>query len=165
MKEKKGVLDIFLFIVALVMIAMVLMVFVNAVLRYAFNSGIAAFEELARYAFIWVSSFGAVIAYYGDKHVGVDMVVSKLHGVPKLIFGIICELVVVVMLVVLLIGGYRYFVSTLGQDSAAIPVPLGVITFSPLFMSAAMLPKAFMLLKKHFDEFKAEKAAAAGGAK
>lgn len=164
MEEKKGVVDIFLYIVAIVMIAMVLMVFVNAVLRYVFNTGIAAFEELARYAFIWVSSFGAIIAYYKDKHVGVDMLTSKLHGAVRLVFGIICEVVVILMLAVLLIGGYRYFVSTLGQDSAAIPVPLGVITFSPLFMSAAMLPKTFILIRKHFDDYKIEKAAA-GGAK
>ena len=158
MGEKKRATDIFNYVVAIVMIAMVLMVFVNAVLRYVFNSGIAAFEELARYAFIWVSSFGAVIAYYGDKHVGVDLVVAKMHGVPKLIMGIVCEIAILLMVVVLIIGGYRYFVSTLGQDSAAIPVPLGVITIAPLFLGVAMLPKCILRVKYHFDVFKAEKA-------
>ena len=157
MEEKKRDVAIYEYVIALVMIAMVLMVFVNAVLRYAFNSGIAAFEELARYAFIWVSSFGAVIAYYGDKHVGVDLVVSKMHGVPKLIMGIVCEVFVTLMVIMLIVGGYRYFISTLGQDSAAIPVPLGVITIAPLFLGVAMLPKCVLRVKHHFDVYKAEK--------
>ena len=55
---------IFKVFVSIVLISMVLMIFVNAVLRYVFNSGISATEELSRYAFVWVSALGAILAYY-----------------------------------------------------------------------------------------------------
>jgi hypothetical protein len=41
---------------------MVVMVFGNVVLRYAFNSGITVSEELSRWLFVWMTFMGAVVA-------------------------------------------------------------------------------------------------------
>lgn len=144
-------------IVSIVMVCMVLMVFSNALLRYLFNSGIAEFEELSRYAFIWVATLGAVIAYYQNKHVGVDLVIEKLHGAARLVMLMIGELLVVLALVMLIYGSWGYYISTYTQDSAALPIPLGIITITPLVMGVGMLPKTFLQIKKHFDDYKAEK--------
>ncbi|NDY93052.1 TRAP transporter small permease, partial [Ideonella livida] len=38
---------------------MVVLVFGNVVLRYAFNSGITVSEELSRWAFVWLTFLGA----------------------------------------------------------------------------------------------------------
>ena len=51
-KAKDSLYGVFKVLVSVVLISMVLMIFVNAVLRYAFNSGISATEELSRYAFV-----------------------------------------------------------------------------------------------------------------
>ena len=157
-EEKKGSAVFALkVLVSLVMIAMVLMVFVNAMLRYLVNGGIAEFEELSRYAFIWVSSLGAVIAYYQNKHVGVDLLIERLHGGARLTVLIIGELLVLFALVLMIYGSWGYFAATLTQDSAAIPVPLGVITVCPLVMSVAMLPKVVLQILKHVKAFRTEK--------
>jgi TRAP-type transport system small permease protein len=57
---------------------MVVMVFGNVVLRYAFNSGITESEELSRWLFIWVIFLGATVAVRDRAHMGTDMLVARL---------------------------------------------------------------------------------------
>lgn len=57
---------------------MVLMVFGNVVMRYAFNSGIAVSEELSRWLFLWLIFLGASIAVHEQAHMGSDMVLEML---------------------------------------------------------------------------------------
>jgi TRAP-type C4-dicarboxylate transport system permease small subunit len=60
------------------LLAMVVMVFGNVILRYAFNSGITVSEELSRYCFIWLTYIGAMIAMRERGHLGVDTMVKHL---------------------------------------------------------------------------------------
>jgi TRAP-type C4-dicarboxylate transport system permease small subunit len=57
---------------------MVLMVFGNVVLRYGFNSGITASEELSRWLFVWMTFLGAIVAVRKHAHLGTDALVSRL---------------------------------------------------------------------------------------
>ncbi len=63
--------------------AMVVMVFGNVVLRYAFNDGITVSEELSRWAFVWMTFLGAVIAIKDNAHLGTDMLVGRLGPTGK----------------------------------------------------------------------------------
>ena len=60
------------------MLAMVVMVFGNVVLRYGFNSGITVSDEMSRYCFIWLTYIGAMIAMREKGHLGVDTLVKHL---------------------------------------------------------------------------------------
>lgn len=66
------------FLVVVCMVAMVVMVFGNVVLRYGFNSGITVSEELSRYCFIWLTYIGAMVAMRDGAHLGVDTLIKKL---------------------------------------------------------------------------------------
>ena len=57
---------------------MVVLVFTNVVMRYAFNSGITVSEELSRWLFVWVTFLGAIVAMHEGAHLGTDMMVSRL---------------------------------------------------------------------------------------
>jgi TRAP-type C4-dicarboxylate transport system permease small subunit len=65
-------------LVVLCLVAMVIMVFGNVVLRYAFNSGITVSEEMSRYCFIWLTYIGAMVAMREGGHLGVDTLVKHL---------------------------------------------------------------------------------------
>lgn len=72
------------FLVVLCLLAMVIMVFGNVVMRYAFNSGIQVSEEMSRYCFIWLTYLGAMVAMREGGHLGVDSLVKALPlGVKK----------------------------------------------------------------------------------
>jgi len=63
---------------ALALALMVVLVFGNVVLRYAFNTSIVVSEELSRWLFLWVTFLGAVVALQQRAHLGTDLVVSRL---------------------------------------------------------------------------------------
>jgi TRAP-type transport system small permease protein len=65
-------------LVVLLLLAMVVMVFGNVVMRYGFNSGILISEELSRYCFIWLTYIGAMIAMREGGHLGVDTLLLHL---------------------------------------------------------------------------------------
>lgn len=65
-------------LLALCLAVMVIMVFGNVVLRYAFNSGIAVSEELSRWLFVWMTFIGAIVALKENGHLGTDIVVARL---------------------------------------------------------------------------------------
>jgi TRAP-type transport system small permease protein len=70
-------------LLVLLLAAMVLMVFGNVVLRYAFNSGITVSEELSRWAFVWLTFLGAILAVKEGAHLGTDVLVSRLGPTGK----------------------------------------------------------------------------------
>jgi TRAP-type C4-dicarboxylate transport system permease small subunit len=57
---------------------MVVLVFGNVVLRYAFNTGITVGEEVSRWLFVWLTFLGAIVATREHGHLGVDALVKRL---------------------------------------------------------------------------------------
>ena len=87
----RQVIDLFFkfleFLVVVCLVAMVVMVFGNVVLRYGFNSGISISDEMSRYCFIWLTYIGAMVAMRDKGHLGVDTLVRRLSlGGKKLCF-------------------------------------------------------------------------------
>ncbi len=66
------------FLVVACLVAMVVMVFGNVVLRYGFNSGIDISDEMSRYCFIWLTYIGAMVAMREKGHLGVDSLIRHL---------------------------------------------------------------------------------------
>jgi TRAP-type C4-dicarboxylate transport system permease small subunit len=70
-------------LIVVLMVAMVVMVFGNVVLRYGFNSGIDVSDEMARYCFVWLTYIGAMVAMREGRHLGVDTLVKRLPAGGK----------------------------------------------------------------------------------
>ena len=89
------------FLMVLCLATMVVLVFTNVVLRYAFSSGITISEELSRWLFVWLTFMGAIIALHEHAHLGTDTLVSRLSirgkkfclGLGHLLMLFICWLV------------------------------------------------------------------------
>jgi len=65
-------------LIALFLAVMVVLVFGNVFLRYAFNSGITVSEELSRWLFVWLTFLGAIVALREHGHLGLDTLVRAL---------------------------------------------------------------------------------------
>ncbi|HWQ61704.1 MAG TPA: TRAP transporter small permease [Negativicutes bacterium] len=131
-------LVIFRYIITIPMLAMVAMVFVNAVLRYAFRSGIPETEELSRYLFIWLCFLGTVAAYKDKQHVGVDILVTYLPRVPRLIVGLIGDFVVLFVLAIMFVGGIAFTRTGGATPGAATGIPFGFMSVAIIFAAVAM---------------------------
>jgi TRAP-type C4-dicarboxylate transport system permease small subunit len=94
-------------LLAALLLAMVLMVFGNVVLRYLFNSGITVSEELSRFCFVWLTFVGGVVATYEGAHLGMDNVVSKLSRRGQLACLAASQVLILACCAVLLWGTWR----------------------------------------------------------
>jgi TRAP-type C4-dicarboxylate transport system permease small subunit len=79
-------------LVALALAIMVVLVFGNVVLRYAFNTGITVSEEVSRWLFVWLVFLGAIVALKEHAHLGSDMLVSRLPVIGKKICLVVGQL-------------------------------------------------------------------------
>ncbi len=94
-------------VVALCMSLMVVLVFGNVVLRYAFNSGITASEELSRYLFVWLVFLGAIVAIKEHAHLGVDTLVRHLPPWGKRVCLVVSNLLMLICCVILFLGSWN----------------------------------------------------------
>lgn len=95
------------FVLAALLLGMVIMVFGNVVLRYAFNSGIDVSEELSRYFFVWLTFIGAIIAMHEGSHLGMDTFVAKLGRRGKIACLALCQGLILLCCAMLVWGTWR----------------------------------------------------------
>ncbi len=138
MKFLKGLGTAGKWLIAMCLGAMVLMTFINAVLRYFAHTNITVFEEISRYLFVWTAFAGAIIAYVQGKHVGVDALTSHLKGLPKLVVQLIAEGLILVCCVVIGMGAVPYFMITYFTPAPASGLPMGCVTIVGLVLTVAL---------------------------
>jgi TRAP-type C4-dicarboxylate transport system permease small subunit len=78
----------------LLLSGMAIMVFVNVILRYAFNSGLTVSDELARYFFVWLTFIGAVVGFREYGHLGVESLVAMLGRRGRIVCMILTNLLI-----------------------------------------------------------------------
>jgi TRAP-type transport system small permease protein len=83
--------------IALLLAAMVLLVFGNVVLRYGFNSSITISEELSRWFFVWMTFLGAIVGVKEHGHLGTDMLIGRLGPTGKRVCLVIAYLLMLAM--------------------------------------------------------------------
>jgi len=106
-------------IIAGLLAVMVVLVFGNVVLRYAFNSGIAVSEELSRWLFVWLIFLGAIIAMKEHSHLGVDSLVKRLPAWGKMACLVASQVLMLFALYLLLTGSWKQTVINAGTQAPA----------------------------------------------
>ena len=112
------------YLMAAMLALMVVLVFGNVVMRYAFNSGFTLSEELSRWLFVWLTFLGAVVALREHGHLGTDMLVGSLGPRGKrLCMGLALGLMLY-CLWLLFKGSYDQAMVNLSSTSAVMEVPM-----------------------------------------
>lgn len=133
----KRVLWVLKAMMASLLAVMVVLVFTNVVLRYAFNSGITLSEELSRWSMVWMTFLAAIVGVYERGHLGVDSLTKHLP--PALQRG--CHLLVQAVILYLLWlfgqGSWAQMIINLNVPAPMSGLPVGVlygagVTFSVL---------------------------------
>lgn len=138
-KDSKKILSkAFGFIVTIFTLSMVGMVFINAVLRYGFRTGIPEAEELSRYLFIWLCFLGAIAAYKDKQHIGVDMFVNMMPPKVKKVVVLIGQCITMAVFVIMFIGGISYMNTGGSSEGPSTGIPFGYISIAICVASLAM---------------------------
>lgn len=116
------------YLCALFLASMVLIVFINTILRYLFNSGIIQAEELVRYMFVWATYLAIISVYYDNNHISVTTLTDRLSPKTLSMFSIGTNMAALYALGILTQGSVMYFFETtnIGQVTK-IPYRFAVI--------------------------------------
>ncbi|MCB5202386.1 TRAP transporter small permease [Neorhizobium sp. T786] len=82
-------------ILILLLAGMAIMVFLNVVLRYGFNSGLNVSDEMSRYFFVWVTFIGAVVTFREHAHLGVETLVMLFGRKGRIVCMVMSNLVII----------------------------------------------------------------------
>jgi TRAP-type C4-dicarboxylate transport system permease small subunit len=103
--------------VVLLLILMVLLVIVGVFFRYFLNSSLVWYDEFASYLLVWLTFYGTVVASYRRRHIGFEVVVSRLQTKTRRIIDFISESFVLCFQSVLLYYGWL-LTSKMGDETA-----------------------------------------------
>jgi TRAP-type C4-dicarboxylate transport system permease small subunit len=127
-------------IMAVLMAAMVVLVFGNVVLRYAFNSGIAVSEELSRWLFVWMVFLGAIVGLREHAHLGVDSLVKALPPIGRKICFALSHGLMLYASVLLTEGSWKQTVLNWDTVAPASGLSVGLFYAAGLVFGVAAIP-------------------------
>lgn len=147
----------FKYVITTISLFMVIVIFINAFMRYVFNKGFAASEELGRFAFIWLSFMGMTIAYFKGKHVGVDFLAERFKGGKRLVFDLITDTIIFIALIAMTYGSILYYQDTMLLKSPATNISYAYIYIAAIISAILMIFKLFDNIKKQIAVYKQNK--------
>ena len=142
-------------IVVFCLATMLLLVFVNVVLRYGFNSGLNMSDEGARYLFVWLTFIGAVIALRDNAHLGVDLLFKRLPPLGQRICAVLAELLMLFCCWLFFVGSLKQTLINLHNLSPVAGIPLGLMYLAgvvcSLSMAVIIVQRVYLLLFRHVE--------------
>lgn len=117
-------------LLVVLMVALLADVLLQVFSRYVLNNALSFTDELAGFLLIWVGLLGATYVTGKQQHLAIDLFADKLHGDSRRILDVVSKLCVLIFAVSVLIVGGCWLVYTrfhLGQYSASLEVPLGLV--------------------------------------
>lgn len=123
-----------LLFLAITVIACVVQVFT----RYVLNNSLTGTDEVARYAFIWMSCLGAGVCTQKGAHAAVTLISEKIARKPvvKSVYNIVIHLMIIVFSCIMIYYGFalldvvkRQYSAMLGirMDCMYLAIPIGGI--------------------------------------
>jgi TRAP-type C4-dicarboxylate transport system permease small subunit len=125
---------------AVLLAAMVILVFGNVVLRYVFNSGIAISEELSRWLFVWMVFLGAIVGLREHAHLGVDSFVKLLSPMGRKICYALSHVLMLYASVLLTEGSWKQTVLNWDTTAPASGLSVGLFYAAGLVFGVASIP-------------------------
>lgn len=113
-------------------VVMVLILFVQVVLRFVFSSPFTWAEELARLIFIWISWLGISIGQRKLEHIKVTMLTDRLKGKSQFTVLFLADIVSMAILIVFIWQGVNLVVTIfeMGTKTAALHIPRWTVYLS-----------------------------------
>lgn len=118
---------------------MAILVFGNVVLRYAFNSGIAVSEELARLLFVWLIFLGAILASAQHAHIGFDTFIKMAPRAVRKALILLTGLLMLAACVIFFVGGWQQTVINLDNTYPVLGISYAWLYAVAMVFGAGML--------------------------
>lgn len=121
------------FVCVIILIIMVLIVFVNAMMRYALNSGFIATEEVLRYLFIYMTFLGVVEVSAVRGHISVTVLTDFLPKKLRTVVYLLGYFLILYAMWLLLDGSLMFYEESATSVGQVTGLPYRVIIASIIF--------------------------------
>lgn len=124
---------------AICVFVMLVLVFSNVVLRYAFNSGINISSEIARLSFVWLTFAGAVLAFKAREHLAINMFINRMSPRFQKTVHLIRQLLILWILWLIISGSWQQTLIGMSTVTPVAGMPIAVFSGAVLFSAIAMI--------------------------
>jgi len=120
------------FFISMALLFVTLLLFINVITRYSFGYSIKWAEELTRYLLIWVTFVGSSVCVRKQKHVGIDVLLTKCPTGKRWIISLIIAVIGLLFSFILTVYGWKITHSVIlsKQLSPAMMLPMYLIYIS-----------------------------------
>jgi C4-dicarboxylate transporter DctQ subunit len=153
-------------IICILLILTTLLVFLDVVMRFGFNSGFMWTQELTLHMSAWMVLFGASYGLKVGSHIGMDAFVKLFPAIGQRILSSIAALLALIYCGLIFYGSWVYLakMKMIGIELQDIPIPAwqahGMLLVGYLFLTVRLLIILWSLITgkatgfKHADEAK-----------
>jgi TRAP-type C4-dicarboxylate transport system permease small subunit len=149
------------FLMSVLLVVLTLIMFVQVIMRYGFNSSLTWAEEACRYLFVWFSCFSLGYCVSHNNHLRIDMVENAVPGPVRKFLQLLSTVLQAFFAIALIIGGPELCIraATNGQTSTSMRMPMQYVYVS-LFVGSILMAlrilertvKTILLAKKERGE-------------
>jgi TRAP-type C4-dicarboxylate transport system permease small subunit len=128
--------------------ALTICLFWSVVIRYfaIFGGSLPWVEEFARFAFIWMSFLGAIVALDRGEHIVIDLLAKALPGSVQVALAHAVDLVILAFLAIYTVKGADFVRLTTDQLSPQLNLPMSLIHLVVPISGAVMILQVFCSL-------------------
>ncbi len=126
-------------LIAIFLMVMIGMMFMNVVLRYFFSKGFAWSEEIARICFIYLVYLGSIEAAKDNRHLLIDSLLLKLKPPAQRIVYSLIQLCIIWLMAILTIGSFGLMKQNLNDRWVATQFPIYLVYLSGLILGVSII--------------------------
>ncbi len=162
MKKLDKILDtVMRFLMAVAMFALLAGGTWQIFTRWILHNPSTVTDEFLRYVLIWASMIGSAYCFYKDKHLALDLVKSRAHGVFNVVLSIFIEAAIVFFVAYVFVYGGWKLAANATNVSSVMRIPFrflySILPVSGIFIVLARVLKYIQLYLDN-KEKKGEKA-------
>ncbi len=128
--------------------AVVIVVLLQILFRFVIQKPLSWSEELSRYLFIWIVYIGSYLCTKSNSHLGITYFVDILPTKIAKVVRTIANICLVIYMVVVIYFGFSLSFRVMGQPSAVLRVPMGIVYMAiPLGMTVMLMRMFFNFIE------------------
>jgi len=105
---------------------MTVIIFVQVVLRYVFQSPFSWAEELARYLLVWITCLGSAYAIRSGMHISISYLKNKLQGPAQTVVTALVYVITLGFFIYCIKEGAMFSLEQWRQRSTAMQIPMTI---------------------------------------
>lgn len=127
------------FFTTILVLGMTVVVFISVFFRYVLNYPLSWSEEITRLMIVWLSFLGAYVAMRENKHIGFDVIVTKLPpGLQRSIY-LAGQVLTAAFLLVVIWQGFIFSREFLDVTMPYTDIPIGWFAYSVFPVSGILM--------------------------